>query len=233
MKWHSNSRMGNRKQQAFTLIELLVVIAIIGILAGLTFPVIKSARIKQAKAGVQAQLKEIETHILEYYATYNSYPLDNTNNNAIHPLYYELVGSTFVRGAGPGLGRYDTADGSITEVSVRNNLYQDGLRNVTDSDDANNPSAPKAKNYFPKLNTDRVRTLSTGVQLLRVIVNDVDANMLADANGSLFNPVRYVSTNPTNNQGRFDLWAEFEVGGVRVRVSNWEKDPVTVERPAQ
>ncbi len=231
MKWHSNSRKRNRKQQAFTLIELLVVIAIIGILASLTFPVIKSARIKQAKAGVQAQLKEIETHILEYYATYNSYPLDNTNSNAIHPLYYELVGSTFVPGAGPGLGRYDTADGSISETSVRNNLYQDGLRNVTH--DPNDPAAPKAKNYFPKLNSDRVRTLSTGVQLLRVIVNDVPGNMLTDANGSDFNPVRYVSTNPTNNQGRFDLWAEFEVGGVRVRVSNWEKDPVTVERPAQ
>lgn len=227
MKWHSNSRKRNRKQQAFTLIELLVVIAIIGILAGLTFPVIKSARIKQAKAGVQAQLKDIETHILEYYATYNSYPLDNTNSNAIHPLYYELVGSTF----NSALSRYETVDGSITEASVRNNLYQDGLRNVTH--DPNDPSAPKAKNYFPKLNTDRVRTLSTGVQLLRVIVNDVDANMLTDANGSLFNPVRYVSSYPTNNQGRFDLWAEFEVGGVRVRVSNWEKDPVTVERPAQ
>jgi len=231
MKWHSNSRSGLKGRQAFTLIELLVVIAIIAILASITFPVVKGVLLKRAKAGVKAQLTEIETHILEYYATYNSYPLDNTNNNAIHPLYYELVGTTFVPGAGPGLGRYDTVDGSISELSVRNNLYQDGLRNVTH--DPNDPAAPKAKNYFPKLNSDRVRSLPSGVQLLRVVVKDVDANMLTDADGNLFNPVRYVSTFPTNNQGRFDLWAEVEVGGVRVRVSNWEKDPVTVERPTQ
>jgi prepilin-type N-terminal cleavage/methylation domain-containing protein len=231
MKWHSNSRSGLKGQQAFTLIELLVVIAIIAILAGITFPVFKGVMLKRAKAGVKAQLTEIETHILEYYADYNSYPLDNTNNNAIHPLYYELVGTTYVPGAGPGFPRYDTATENITEAAVRTEFNQDGLRNVTH--DPNDPGAPKSKNYFPKLNSDRVRNLDTGVRLLRVLVKDVDANMLTDASGYLFNPVRYVSTSPTNSQGRFDLWAEFEVGGVRVRVSNWENNPVTLERPAQ
>ena len=38
------------------------------------------------------------------------------------------------------------------------------------------------------------------------------------------NPWRYVSTNPTNNPGGFDLWAEIPVGRDRVKViGNWKE----------
>jgi hypothetical protein len=38
------------------------------------------------------------------------------------------------------------------------------------------------------------------------------------------NPWHYVATNPTNNPGRFDLWAEF-VDGNRVKlIGNWNRD---------
>jgi prepilin-type N-terminal cleavage/methylation domain-containing protein len=38
------------------------------------------------------------------------------------------------------------------------------------------------------------------------------------------NPWRYVSTNPTNNPGSFDLWAEIPVGRDRIRIiGNWKE----------
>ena len=38
------------------------------------------------------------------------------------------------------------------------------------------------------------------------------------------NPWRYVSTNPTNNSGGFDLWAEIPVGRERVKIiGNWKE----------
>jgi hypothetical protein len=42
------------------------------------------------------------------------------------------------------------------------------------------------------------------------------------------NPWLYVSTSPTNNTDRFDLWTEVVVGGKLMRFSNWEKDPVVL-----
>jgi hypothetical protein len=43
------------------------------------------------------------------------------------------------------------------------------------------------------------------------------------------NPWRYVSSNPTNNPGRFDLWAEFVDGRTVRMISNWHRD--IVDRP--
>jgi hypothetical protein len=35
-------------------------------------------------------------------------------------------------------------------------------------------------------------------------------------------PWRYVSTSPTNNPGRFDLWVEFKVAGKTTIIGNWQ-----------
>jgi prepilin-type N-terminal cleavage/methylation domain-containing protein len=238
MKRNINNRDAQGRQ-GFTLIELLVVIAIIAILAALLLPALNGMREKSAKKAAQAQVNQLDTLIQDYFTKYNSYPLDNPdrlqpNHNAIHPLYYEMMGTTF----NVGMTRYETLTENITEADVQTYFKQNGLRNVTQSTDANNPQAPKAKQFLPSLTTDMYRSLDTGVtgpdvKLLRFQVKDVEANMLKDRNDSYFNPWRYISTSPTNNQGRFDLWVEFEVGGSRFRASNWEKEPVTLERPAK
>jgi hypothetical protein len=41
----------------------------------------------------------------------------------------------------------------------------------------------------------------------------------------VLNPWRYVSTNPTNNVGRFDLWVDLVIGPNVYRVSNWRTNP--------
>jgi hypothetical protein len=35
------------------------------------------------------------------------------------------------------------------------------------------------------------------------------------------NPWRYVSSNPTNNPGGFDLWVDVIIGGKTNRIANW------------
>ena len=37
------------------------------------------------------------------------------------------------------------------------------------------------------------------------------------------NPWRYVSSNPTNNPGSFDLWAEIVVKGQKKIIGNWKQ----------
>ena len=39
------------------------------------------------------------------------------------------------------------------------------------------------------------------------------------------NPWRYVSSNPTNNPGEFDLWVDIIVGGKTNRICNWSDKP--------
>ena len=42
--------------------------------------------------------------------------------------------------------------------------------------------------------------------------------------GSDVNPWRYVSSNPTNNPGEFDLWAEIVIGDEVIIIGNWEEN---------
>jgi prepilin-type N-terminal cleavage/methylation domain-containing protein len=82
-----------RKRIAFTLIELLVVISIIGLLAGLVVGLVKVVGPKKTESTVRAELKQLELIIENYKSKLGPYPPDNTNNPALAPLYYELVGT--------------------------------------------------------------------------------------------------------------------------------------------
>jgi hypothetical protein len=46
--------------------------------------------------------------------------------------------------------------------------------------------------------------------------------------GKAINPWRYVSSNPTNNTGSYDLWMDIKFGGKTNRISNWSPDPQVV-----
>ncbi len=210
------------------MVEMLVVIAIIGLLAGLilsAFPsIIRVANTKK----VVASFTQINTSIQDYFATYNSYPLDNPTNSQVNPLYYELQGSTWNAGG----AKYDLVGESISELNVRNFFNQDGLRNVTH--DPNDASAPKAKAFLTGLSPTAyisvTNSVGVDVRLLRVPVKDTDTNMIFALNGDLVNVWKYATgTNAIYNKGKYDLWCEFESGGTRYRVSNWDKEPVRIE----
>ena len=44
-----------------------------------------------------------------------------------------------------------------------------------------------------------------------------------------FTPIRYVSTNPTNNHDSYDLWVEMSIQGKLYRVSNWNTEYEVVQ----
>jgi len=52
--------------------------------------------------------------------------------------------------------------------------------------------------------------------------------MMNTLSGKIFNPWHYVSTNPTNNQGSFDLWMDVLWSGKTNRISNWSPDSQVV-----
>ena len=224
-----NSRIGGGKGTlAFTLVEMMVVIAIVGILAGLlmsAFPqIIKKANV----AKVQAAFKQLDVAIADYHATLNSYPLDNPTNRQVSPLYYELQGSSWNAAS----NSYDMVGERILEADVRKYFGQDGLRNVTQA--PNDPASPKAKSFLVGVNTASYivvsNALNVDIKAFQVPVKDYPSNMIATMEGGQANLWYYRSgTNAVFNKGKYDLWAEFESGGTRYRVSNWEKDVVRIE----
>jgi prepilin-type N-terminal cleavage/methylation domain-containing protein len=66
--------MFKRRSDGFTLVELLVVIAIIGILVGITFPVLSSARESARRAQCQNNLKNLGLAISTFTSTYQRFP---------------------------------------------------------------------------------------------------------------------------------------------------------------
>lgn len=232
MKLNQNSREAG-STKAFTLVELMVVVAIVAIVASLAFTVGRSALEKRAKAGVVAQLASLETMIKDYHSKYNSFPPDNPTNTQVNALYYELMGATYDHTTTPP--RYTVEELSLPETKVLQYFGREGLQNVSQLADQNNSQAPKHKRYFDSLSADRYRAVSNvdglDLRLLRVPVKDFDSFMVNALDGTTMNVWHYRSTNPTNNQASFDLWATFEVGDSRFRVSNWENGPVKLSTP--
>lgn len=219
--------LGRKGTRAFTLVEMMVVIAIIGILSGLLYTAFPQIIKKANKAKVLAEFKKLETAIDEYHKTHNTYPLDNPTNRQVNPLYYELQGTTWNAAS----SSYDLVGERILESNVRLYFGQDGLRNVTH--DSNDATAPKAKAFLQGLPSSAytvvTNTTAVDLRVLRVPVKDSDTNMVTAANGDLVNVWYYNSSTPIYNKGKYDLWAEFESGGTRYRISNWERDAVLIE----
>ena len=74
MKMHSNSK----RAKGFTLIELLTVIAIIGILAGITIPVVGGVRNSAKKAKTRVQFSQWGAGISVFKNTYGYFPRFDT-----------------------------------------------------------------------------------------------------------------------------------------------------------
>src|ERR1017187_9967465 len=80
--------------RAFTLIELLIVVSVIALLAALTFPAVRAARLSVMRARARSEMTQIETAIERYKDKLGYYPPDNATNWAMNQLYYELLGTT-------------------------------------------------------------------------------------------------------------------------------------------
>jgi prepilin-type N-terminal cleavage/methylation domain-containing protein len=242
---HSSLKRGVNETRntrlAFTLIELLIVIAIMAILAALIFPVTGAVNRHKLRSRTRAELRSIETAIIDYKTKKGYYPPDNPNGRYfINSLYYELSGMVLNNGV------YTTLDGnaSLNQLAVETPpgafgpaMRVTGFMNTTKGSGDEGMAAQK---FIRELKPAQVAELKNGVKILVGSVGWppnlpwqpipwINANPNpGPALKPGLTPVCYVSTNPTNNPNSFDLWIDIIVQGKTNRISNWSEDAIVL-----
>jgi prepilin-type N-terminal cleavage/methylation domain-containing protein len=234
MKTHPDT--SRRALAAFTLIELLVVIAVMAILAALFLPAAGALKIRAARTKAKAEMNLVIIAIESYKDKYGHYPPDvprtSPNWPRVNQLYFELVGTKFLN------NEYETLDGSTRiaagAIPTTFGAGVSGFMNCTRG--ANADDAPPAKSFFTNLKPTHYgeTTSGSGIRLLACSVRWPENHAFQPVPNSDppgLNPWRYVSSNPTNNPGAFDLWVDILVGGKTNRISNWSSQPQFVNNP--
>jgi prepilin-type N-terminal cleavage/methylation domain-containing protein len=220
-------------RQGFTLVEMLAVIAIIALLASLVVGLTSRAKRARTESQLKVTRDQLVTAIESYYAHFGSFPPDNSLgypqaqiNSVSNALYYELTGTIVDNQT----GEFFTPDRgeAIRASDILQYFGVEGFVNAVPSTGDMAADARKVRQFI-ELKPNQHGALSTqpGVEVLVVPVqwplNEPPGTHPVPSRLGL-NPWRYVSTNPTNNPGRFDLWAEF-VDGKRVRIiCNWSSE---------
>jgi hypothetical protein len=79
--------------------------------------------------------------------------------------------------------------------------------------------SPAATSFLKALKPGQSGEILPNVRVLTTSV------MWADG---IINPIRYNSSNPTNNPASYDLWVDVIIGDKTNRVSNWSEQPQVV-----
>jgi len=221
------------------LIEILAVITIIGVLASLTVGVAGLVSRKNKVARTKAELARIDLAIRNYESKLGFYPPDNlldpTNlwvDPNLNQLYYELTGAVYDRAS-------DAYQVGATSEQISRQAYQAVFGNNQNVAGIYNSSESKANivNFLSGSRAGQTEHVNESPHV-DVLVAPVrwplnhsksrpgggfDPRFIAPFPGSDANPWRYVSSNPTNNPGEFDLWAEIVIGDEIVVIGNWEE----------
>jgi prepilin-type N-terminal cleavage/methylation domain-containing protein len=227
----SISRMRGR-EAAFTLIELLVVISIIGLLASLTVGLTGLATRKSKEARIRTEMTKLVNAIENYKTALGFYPPDHRITDPANPsqdislpspnqLFYELSGTIYTNAQFYIPGRQEGLNAAQIQAYFGKTS---GFANA-----ARDPQDLKFTEEFKSSQYQRIRETPYAVDVLAVPVPG-PARWAIKFTSTTVNPWLYVSTSPTNNPDRYDLWTEVVIGGKTIRFSNWEKDPV-VESP--
>jgi prepilin-type N-terminal cleavage/methylation domain-containing protein len=217
------SDSGFQKPAAFTLVEVLIVISIIAILASMIIPISGSVNRNKIRAKARVELEQVATAIELYKAKFGHYPPDNPGNPATNQLYFELLGTTFTNGF------YTTLDGTgLIKASDLGTVFGGaanprvgGIINCTQA--GGGDEGRVATSFINGFKSGEVFTIPTpNPDVVKILVAAVPAPP-----GRL-NPISYVSSNPTNNPNSYDLWVDFVISGKTNRISNWNKDTITL-----
>jgi len=209
------------RRGAFTLIEMLVVIGIIGVLAALILGGASIANSKMKRAKAEAERDALVTAIQSYKNKKGFYPPDNTKSTIMSPLFYELTGTVALG------GNYKSpVSGEILSTANITNIFNAGGFLNASAD----PS--EVLNFAPTI-TKSTRTASfviptTTTTYTLFCITIKGPPQINTIDGKPFEPYdvwNYVSTNPTNNPGSYDLWIDVLYSGHTNRISNWSKDP--------
>lgn len=232
--------------RAFTLIEMLTVIAIIAVLASLTVGVSAVVARKSKVSRTRAELGRLDLAIRDYKAHFGFYPPDNvirpdelTQDPVVNQLYYELSGAVY----DVGDDGYK-ANGAPPGQEISRTVYRVGFGNGNLAG-VYNSSASQAntKNFLRggratqtqrvTLNTYPAASPFTYTALVVPVAWPVRnaknyeppfKNYSTDPAVLAINPWHYNSTNPTNNPGEFDLWADIVVGDDLITIGNWKEE---------
>ena len=215
-------RSSGAAKRAFTLVEMLVVIAVIATLAAMIFPAFGMLKRKAAVQKAQTELKLIASAIQNYKQQHGHYPPDHLANPAVNGLYFELLG-TVQKGL-----NFETQNGDakIPVALVPGTFGQGGFVNCTKGGGDDNAQA--AKKFLVELKPTQYGEIPPGIRLLVCSVTWPEKLGNGAAGVPVLNPWRYVSSNPTNNSGEFDLWVDIIVGDQTNRISNWSDKPLIV-----
>jgi prepilin-type N-terminal cleavage/methylation domain-containing protein len=231
---HHASRIthhASRFSRAFTLIELLIVISVIALLAGLTFPAVRAAKLSVTRARVRSEMIQIETAIERYKDKLGYYPPDNPNNWARNQLYYELLGTTNVGTVAAPI--YVTLDGSAkiagSDLNAAFKLGVTGFMNCARP--GRGDDAPSAMPFLSNIKPGQIMMLTnlTHPQLCTILVCALEGP--SDPSNPGLTGVtawRYNSSSPRFNPKSFDLWIDIMAGGKTNRISNWSDKPIIV-----
>ena len=227
-------------KEAFTIVELLVVISIIALLAGLVVGLAGMASSKSKEARVRAEMNQLIADIDGYYAVFRQYPPDNvidpgkkTVNPHINQLYYELTGTVVKR---PDKDKDDRfvfeipgSEETLPAQTVLSLFHAEGFINAAMRAAEIRYKASFRSSQRRRINPPPTEVLAIPVDWPKGVPNPA---FPSGSNPELLriNPWRYVSTNPTNNPGSYDLWAEYVIGRKTNVIGNWSRETIVLGR---
>ena len=218
---------GFRRGTAFTLIELLVVISIIGVLASLLVGLSGVAGRKSKEARVRMEMNKLIAAIENYKSVMGFYPPDHRvvafgreiGLPSPNQLFYELSGTVYRNNQFYVVGRQEALNPALIESWFGSSGFANAAREERDV------------KFTEEFKASQIKRISGNppIDVLAVPVKGT-APYSTNYNGVPVNPWLYISTSPTNNPGRYDLWADIVVGSKVIRFSNWDKEPVVLSR---
>ncbi len=230
-----------KTQRAFTLIELLIVISIIALLAALTFPAVKAARISIIRARAKAEMVRLEAAIESYHHKLGYYPPDariasNPDPYALNELYYELLGTTNIPVGGDD-SIYRTLDGSAEiRAKVLPTVFGPGVTAIMNcTRGGGGDEVPTGAAFLNNLKSGQFLPITIGAGLTPTVLGSALEGplMYQSPSGLEINPWRYNFSNPRYNPKSFDLWIDVTVGDKTNRICNWSDRPIVVSTPYQ
>jgi hypothetical protein len=180
-------------------------------------------RVSRVKAELAALAMAIES-FKDKYGFYppdtgpeNKWTTDGNNQALANPLYYELSGCLINTNNNTFRDPFFQTELSSAELTTV--FGRKGLVNAS-------PNRGEVRNFIPQIRTNHVVPITLSAlgqkQAYLLSVPVKGPPNVFDASGRK-NFWRYRSTQPTNNPGSFDLWAEIVIRNRTNIIGNWNQ----------